>query len=368
MNRYPLVCLLVTWCIGSVATVSYGCGYFPVAVISPANPEEDPLLVVVGEYCFFADGGSFNPLGGEIVEWCWYDGSTDDYYHSYSPSWCFNFSSTGEYEIRLYVKNDVGVWSDGWIENTNPPVFLNPDGYASCYIEVWDPEAPLGSKSVQFTTNTDGVSAPAGTWDNPAIGGGTKITNVDAECVVVYNPTTCGWEWQVEALCDVFCGIRPGIVDISSGDDSDLTEDNYCSIVNAMLNYAGVVNKNGTYYGCHEYIQGHEDVHLQQIITELNVEAARMLNDSIMGPYPVDFDDPNLASAEAFFDEYESDVWNEALNRCMAANSTVVNSQDYEDAAVEAMEPYNTALGQAICAAAANKQPPWPYCEYCEDE
>lgn len=181
MNRYPLVCLLVTWCIGSVATVSYGCGYFPVAVIYPSFPEEEPLLVAVGDSEWFSGAASIDPLGGDIVEWCWYDEEQDTYCHAYDPYWCFAPSSTGEYEIRMYVKNDAGVWSDGWIENTNPPEFLNPGGYASCYIEVWDPEAPLGSKSVQFTTNTDGVSAPAGTWDNPAIGGGTKITNVDAE-------------------------------------------------------------------------------------------------------------------------------------------------------------------------------------------
>jgi hypothetical protein len=87
----------------------------------------------------------------------------------------------------------------------------------------------------------------------------------------------CTWVFQVYAIFEVESGICPQITDISTGDDSDLTEDNYCAIVGAMMTGSGCTCYGAGTYTSHECAGIHEAYHLEYWRAQIDVEEGLML-------------------------------------------------------------------------------------------
>ena len=137
MRKRTILFWLVFACIHCAASQCYCCDEFPIACMDPNNGQDNPLVVAVGEPVSFTDNGSRDPDGGDLIDWSWCEYCGEDDWQELASGYPFtaiSFDEPGLHEIRYFVKDNEGWWSDGWIEPSGPS--MNPGGYDVCWINA----------------------------------------------------------------------------------------------------------------------------------------------------------------------------------------------------------------------------------------
>lgn len=277
MTNRIMVFWLVLVCICCTASRSYSCDDFPIACMDPNNGEGSPLVVAVGEPVYLTDNGSRDPDGGYLINWSWceYDDDLEEFDWGYPYTVC-SFNEPGLHEIRYFVKDDEGWWSDGWIEPSGPS--MNPGGYDSCWIQVVGAEVEIVIDDDPVAdgaeVDVDLVFTPESLADhvtgNPTFtitkaGGGTDYDNPAGEGITISirNPSNPDMaEWQVDnarwfSTQPDHCN-ETSTYAITVNVDTDFSEDPIVSdpaslTVGADTNY---INGSVTMLGYHDYWSG----------------------------------------------------------------------------------------------------------------
>jgi hypothetical protein len=170
----------------------------------------------------------------------------------------------------------------------------------------------------------------------------------------------CTWVFDIFIIWDVETGICLDVHDISSGDDSDLTEENYCTIVDSMKNHAGCVCIGLDRYTSYECTAIHEAYHLSRFYELLEGQEAFVK--AGLPKITINCSDSATTTCGEVERQYMSSVAQECETAMRRAWDMVETST--EDDAVAAARACFTALAAEICDYASSED--WEACSSCE--
>jgi len=327
------------------AATAYACCQEPIAsfTASPGN-------VVICQQVSFDASASEDPDGTTLTySWDFGDGETGT-----GKITTHRYRCTGTKTVKLTV-----------IDNDNPdccngdPNCTDKSDTDTKYVTVSLPDGcSTGSKSanlqVQETGGADcGDPYPCGDtdpWDNLGI-------NIFAR----YND--CKWVFQVTAVVDCASDPCPGnFIAITDGNDPDLTQANYCAIVDNFWNDNGCAVVGGNQYSNATCIEIHEDKHFQLFYDRATgYEEDLLLQKISMSDMTIDCGNSNTTTCQAAKNAREAAITADVQNAYDSAYVWMYNQG--EAPAVEAARLCFRELAELICKYAFAKG--WPECDAC---
>jgi len=193
-----------------------------------------------------------------------------------------------------------------------------------------------------------------------------KPTNLD---IFIETPCydSCTWRFGVTAIADVYYG--PCLDDgnytpIETGDDSDLTEENYCEIVDGFdytpsdeSTGTGCAEADGTQYSNTNCLMQHEEGHYDDQEDALEAEEDLLAFNPALD-MQIDCSDPDSKTCTDAFNAREAAIIiavEEAYEYCIVCN---------EEVARAAAEDCFSELANEICVYAASQG--WTECDECD--
>jgi len=348
--------------------------------------------------------------------WCWDDGAVIKG-KIYVPTTCAICD-----EVRFTADvNDYDHWASGWGNeqfprdsvtytwSTSPPVgvWLSEQGFM---LRDW--QAPPCIQTVDIQLEVDDVPDPSYAAcyghsdrnDNPKLFAAPiqvvlptgcrqgqasvelLLREVDAltccqqpgpercGCTLPIEPPTeghidavyddCTWVFDIFIVWDVESGVCSDAIDISSGSDSDLTEGNYCDIVNSMKNGTGcacVGLGKYTSYACAGIHEAYHMAEFREDIDDPNTGEEKFVRDGLPTE-PINCTNPNSTTCQAveamYMEQLQNDVdaaMRRAYDRMRASG---------EGGAVDAARPCFETLAGQICSHAQSQS--WAACPACQ--
>jgi len=187
-------------------------------------------------------------------------------------------------------------------------------------------------------------------------------TNLGVNIFARYN--NCKWVFQVTAVVDVASDPCPNnYVEIENGNDSDVTQSNFCTFVNGFYNGGSgngggdCFSSGGTTYGNSGCVEDHEDKHFELFYDRATgYEENALLQKSSMNDMTIDCSDSDTTTCQAAKSAREAAITadvEEAFDNAW----WWMSAQD-EPPAWAAEFPCAENLAKSICQRAQN-EPSW---------
>ncbi len=228
-------------------------------------------------------------------------------------------------------------------------------------------------------SGTSTVSLPQGcsTGTKSAIFTASKVAPTPCpkiiECGCIENPrnhdfvieaayNSCKWSFQVTMGADVPCGpCTSNYINIKNGNEPELTEENYCAVVEAFTTDSGCVQWMDDTFSNTECVTMHEDEHYKILEEQLAIHRVIFLSKRSMNDMPIDCSDPDTTTCQAARAARILAIVSDAVDAYDHAFQAMVAEGD--ERPIQAARPCFTAIADSICDHATSQG--WESCDYC---
>jgi hypothetical protein len=184
--------------------------------------------------------------------------------------------------------------------------------------------------------------------------------NVDVDVQAAYN--SCKWSFQVTVEADVPCGPCPTkYINIVNGNEPDLTEQNYCPLVENFTTGSGCFQYIFKRFSNTECITEHEDEHFKILKEKLAEQRLIFLGRPSMNDMPIDCSDPDTTTCHAAVIARIAAIDDDAKDAYRDAHLAMLAEGD--ERPFQVARPCFTKIANLICDHASNQG--WESCEYC---